>query len=67
MTTAPLGVPELPAAAAGREVRVIGTNVIVLADGTKLIIQRPEYKRVKGTKPAPSKPKKPAAPKKKSS
>jgi hypothetical protein len=67
MSSAPLGVPELPAAAAGSEVRVIGTNIIVLADGTKLIIQRPQPKRVKGTKAAPIKPKKPAAPKKKSS
>jgi len=67
MSSAPLGVPEFPAAAAGSEVRVIGTNIIVLADGTKLIIQRPQPKRVKGTKSAPTKPKKPAAPKKKNS
>jgi hypothetical protein len=37
--------------------------VIVLADGTRVIIEHP----VKRAKAAPAKPKKPAAPKKKSS
>lgn len=65
--TAPLGLHEFPAPASVNGVRYISQNVIVLEDGTKVIIQRPHAKMVKRLEAAPAKSKKPTAPKKKKS